>query len=195
MRLFVALDLDAGIRERITEFRNRLRSLAPDVRWVGPETFHITLQFLGETSQFDSIHRALQSIHAEPVGLAFRGAGYFPNPKAPRVFWVGIESDERLQQLASAVSEALKPLGFEQDAGRFTPHLTLARSGSGRPRPVAGERAAPGLQRVRDQLGQVPSPDFGTMTAHQFFLYDSHLSSAGPRYEKLGHYPLNGGMR
>ena len=28
------------------------------------------------------------------------------------------------------------------------------------------------------------------MTAHQFFLYESQLSSAGPRYEKRESFPL-----
>ncbi len=51
MRLFVALDIDPEIRRRIGEFRDQMRPYAPDVRWVGPETFHITLQFLGETDE------------------------------------------------------------------------------------------------------------------------------------------------
>ena len=61
MRLFVALDIDPEIRERITAFRNQMRALAPDVRWVGPETFHVTLQFLGETKKLDEIRHALQN--------------------------------------------------------------------------------------------------------------------------------------
>ena len=190
MRLFVALDIDPDIRQRITAFRDRLRPLAPDVRWVGPETFHITLHFLGETKKLDEIRTALQAVRSAPILLAFRGAGFFPHAKAPRVFWVGIESDERLQELVKSVAKALRPLGFEREPGAFTPHLTLARSGSGRPRPVPGERPAPALQRVRDELAKSPSPDFGTMTAHQFYLYESHLSSAGPRYEKVAAYAL-----
>ena len=164
--------------------------LAPDVRWVGPETFHLTLQFLGETKKLDEIRHALKELKCAPVALAFRGAGFFPNPKAPRVFWVGIESDGNLQTLAAAVANATKTLAFERDAGPFTPHLTLARSGSGRPLPVPGERAAFGLQRVRDELAKLPQPDFGTMTAHEFFLYESHLSPAGAQYEKRAAYRL-----
>ena len=190
MRLFIALDIDADIRERITAFRSHMRMHATDVRWVGPETFHITLQFLGETKKLDGIRHALKEIECAPVALAFHGAGFFPNPKSPRVFWVGIESDENLQALAAAVAHATRPLGFERDAGPFTPHLTLARSGSGRPRPVPGERAASGLQRVRDELAKLPQPDFGTMTAHEFFLYESHLSPAGAQYEKRAAYRL-----
>jgi len=190
MRLFVALDIDAEIRERITAFRDRLRPLAPEVRWVGPETFHVTLQFLGETKKLDEIRDALRQVKSSPTTLTFRGAGFFPHPNAPRVFWVGIQSDERLPALSVAVDQTLNPLGFERDAGVFTPHLTLARSGSGRPKPVRGERPAASLQRVRDELAKSPPPDFGTMTAHEFFLYESHLSSAGPRYEKRAEFQL-----
>lgn len=190
MRFFVALDIDPEIRERIAVFRNQMRMLAPGVRWVGPETFHVTLQFLGETKKADEIRRALKEVKAETVQLTFRNAGFFPNPKAPRVFWVGIESDQHLQRLADSVAKATRPLGFERDAGPYTPHLTLARSGSGRPRPVAGERPASGLHRVRDELAKLPQPDFGTMTAHEFYLYESHLSPAGARYEKRASYLL-----
>ena len=190
MRFFVALDIDPEIRERIAAFRNQMRMLAPDVRWVGPETFHVTLQFLGETKKADEIRRALKEVKAEAVQLTFRNAGFFPNPRAPRVFWVGIESDQHLERLADSVAKATRPLGFERDAGPYTPHLTLARSGSGRPRPVPGERPASGFDRVRDELAKLPQPDFGTMTAHEFYLYESHLSPAGARYEKRASYLL-----
>ena len=190
MRLFVALDIEPTIRQRITHFRERLRPLAPDVRWVDPETFHVTLQFLGETKKADEIRNALQLVKSAPVALTFRGAGFFPHANAPRVFWVGIESDEKLQVLVDALGEKLKPLGFEPDAGPLTPHLTLARSGSGRPKPVRGGRPASSLLRVRDELAKSPPSDFGTMTAHEFCLYESHLSSAGARYEKRAHFLL-----
>jgi 2'-5' RNA ligase len=190
MRLFVALDIDPGIRQRITEFRNQMRLLAPDVRWVAPETFHITLQFLGETKRLDEIQRALQTVRGAPIELSFRNAGFFPSGKSPRVFWVGIEADERLPRLASSIGQALQPLGFEQDAGPFKPHLTLARAGSGRPRPVAGERSAPALQQVRAKLETLEQLEFGTMTAHEFYLYESKLSPTGARYTKLSRYPL-----
>ncbi len=190
MRLFVALDIDAGIRDRIAEFRNQMRPLAPDVRWVGPETFHVTLQFLGETKKLDEIQRALRQVKGSPIAIAFHSAGFFPNPKSPRVFWVGIEADEHLQELVSSIAQVLQPLGFERDAGPFKPHLTLARAGSGRPRPVAGERAAAGLRQVRAKVETLASLEFGTMTAREFYLYESKLSPAGAQYTKLSRYPL-----
>jgi len=190
MRLFIALDIDEPIRERITTFRDQMRRLAPDVRWVGPGTFHVTLQFLGETRKLDEIRHALQQVKSTPSQIAFRGVGFFPNPKAPRVFWVGIEGDAHLQHLVAEIAGVLQPLGFERNAGPYQPHLTLARSGSGRPRPMPAERPAPGLQQVRSRLEALPPPDFGTMTAHDFYLYESKLTSSGPRYAKLLRYPL-----
>jgi len=190
MRLFVALDIDSAIRRRIAEFRDQMRAHAPDVRWVNPETFHITLQFLGETQKLDEIKRALQTVRGSVIPLAFRGTGFFPDPKAPRVFWVGIVSDETLQQLANAIGEVLRPFDFKRDDGPFTPHLTLARSGSGRPQPVRGEQPAAGLRAVRSKLESEPPIDFGTMTAQEFCLYQSVLSPAGAKYTKLATYSL-----
>jgi RNA 2',3'-cyclic 3'-phosphodiesterase len=189
-RLFVALDIDPDIRQRVTEFRDQMRQLAPDVRWVSPETFHVTLQFLGETNKLDEIQRALQTVPGRPISLTFRDAGFFPSPKSPRVFWVGIEAGEHLAELANSIGQVLQPLKFERDAGPFRPHLTLARAGSGRPRPVPGERSAPALHQVRTKLESLGQVEFGTMTAHEFYLYESKLSPSGARYTKLSRYPL-----
>lgn len=191
MRLFVALDIEPEIRRRISEFRDRMRPYAPDVRWVGPESFHITLQFIGETERLDDIRTALQQVRGAAVPLTFRGTGFFPYGKSPRVFWVGIESDERLQNLAGGVAAALRPLDLKEETAPYKPHLTLARAGSGRPRSVRGEQSAPGLRVVGIKLeGRAPE-DFGTMTAREFCLYESKTSPSGAKYTKLNMYPLD----
>ena len=51
MRLFVALDIDDDIRSRITRFLDGVRGFAPEARWVRPESLHVTLKFIGETSE------------------------------------------------------------------------------------------------------------------------------------------------
>jgi len=190
MRLFVALDIDPNIRKRIVEFREQMRAYAPDVRWVGSETFHVTLQFLGETEKLEAIKQALQQVCRDAVSLSFRETGFFPTPRSPRVFWVGIESDARLQALANSIGETLQPLGFKRDAGPFKPHLTLARAGAGRPKPVRGEHASAGLRALAIKLETHEPQEFGTMAAREFCLYQSSLSPAGAKYTKLANYPL-----
>ena len=190
MRLFVALDIDAEIRARVTQFRDDMRELAPGVRWVGPETFHVTLQFLGETQKVEEIKTALTGVTGVPVPMTFRGAGFFPTPQRARVFWAGIEAGEELQKLAEKVGAALAPLEFKRDEGPYHPHLTLARAGSGRPHSRPGDKPAPGLQQVRARLEGQPQPEFGSMTAREFILYQSTLSPSGSQYTALASFPL-----
>jgi RNA 2',3'-cyclic 3'-phosphodiesterase len=190
MRLFVGLDIPEEIRDRLARFIEGLRSFAPDVRFVNPETFHITLKFIGDTNKVEEIKRALAPIHAPAFPVTFSGTGFFPGPKNPRVFWSGIQAAPELASLASAIDRTLTPLGFEPERGPYQPHLTLARSGSGRPSPTPGDKPNPKFQRLQQRLSSLPQPDFGTMTAHDFFLYQSKLSARGAQYFKVERYPL-----
>lgn len=193
MRLFVAIDIAPEIRERLARFRSEMKPLAPAARWVGVETFHVTLKFIGEQTslQMESIRTALGAIHCAPTTISFRQTGFFPNPRAARVFWVGIEADPHLAELAQAVDRALTPLGVQPEDRPFTPHLTLARGGgSGSPRRIPGDRANTAFASVQQKLNIIDSPEFGTMTASEFFLYESRLSPAGAQYTKLARFPL-----
>ena len=200
MRLFVALDIDEEIRRRIAQFVEELRGLAPDVRWVKPESLHVTLKFIGEKPEGvgAEIEKALGSVSAETFELSFRGYGFFPTAKAARVFWVGIEADARLAQLAGKVEGSLAGIGIAKEDRAFSPHLTLARGGarigSGAPGRRSGDRVnqrfAKLQQRLAERLLEHPAPDFGTMAAREFFLYRSQLSHKGSRYTKIARFGL-----
>lgn len=190
MRLFVALDIDAAIRQRLQEFVNDLRARVPGVRFVGPETFHVTLKFLGETKQVEEIERALASVRGVPFEISFRGSGFFPTANRARVFWAGIEAPGELQALAARVDEVARTLGFPPERGPYKPHLTLARPGSGNPRGNPGDRPDAKFQLIQQYLSGKPEPEFDTMTAHEFFLFESILSPRGATYRKVRRYPL-----
>src|SRR5260370_22389689 len=147
MRGCVGLDIDDEIRERMEKFIREVRGLAADVRWATPESLHVTLKFVGEKPDgvVKDIEKTLGSIAAEAFEVSFRGCGFFPTAKAARVFWVGIETDARLAQLADKVEEKLAGIGIPKEERGFSPHLTLAPgaarigSGSGAPgRPGGG---------------------------------------------------------
>ncbi len=192
MRLFVAVDIDDAIRQRMRTFMDGLRGFAPDARWVGPETFHITLKFIGEQppQNVDRLKAGLREVRGAATTIKFCGTGFFPTAKAARVFWVGMEYDENLASLASAVDTATARLGIEPEERAFKPHLTLARSGSGRPQWKSGDRANSAFRRLQEKLAALSRPEFGTMTAHDFFLYESKLSPSGARYTKLERFAL-----
>jgi RNA 2',3'-cyclic 3'-phosphodiesterase len=194
MRVFIALDIDDAIRQRIQRFMEGVSGFAPDARWVRPESLHITLKFIGEKSieAVEEIKRALFAITAGPVEVAFRGYGFFPTAKAARVFWLGIESGPLLPSLAKAVDEATFALGIPKEDHGFAPHLTLARGSgrSGAPRWRKGDTPNQNFQRLQEKLAALPTPDFGTMAAHEFFLYQSQLSQGGSRYTKIERFAL-----
>jgi len=200
MRLFVALDIDAAIRQRLALFRADIKPLAPSARWVGIETFHVTLKFLGETapSRLDAVQQALTTLQSGPVSISFRDTGFFPNARAAQVFWVGIDGGEPLVALAAQVDSALATLGFAREERPFSPHLTLARAADART--LRGASARPGFARgdrpnslfapVQQRLSQLTAPEFGSMTASEFFLFESKLSPAGAQYSKIGSFRL-----
>jgi len=192
MRLFIALDIPDEIRAKMTRYLEGVREFAPDARWVKPESFHVTLKFIGEQKddQVERIQHELATVHAQPFDISLRGQGFFPNPRSPRVFWLGIEAPDQLAQLANSIDEAISRTGIPRETNDYRPHLTLARSGSGRPQPRAGDHPSPPLRRLADKLQGKPSPDFGTMTAREFFLYESKLGPGGARYSKVARFSL-----
>lgn len=193
MRLFVALDLEEAIRQRIARFIEGVRGLAPHARWVGAGSLHVTLKFIGEqpSEKMGAIQGALAGVRAEAVALEFRGCGFFPNPKGARVFWVGIQGGEALPTLARSVDRALETMGIPAEAHAYTPHLTLARrsGGSGVPHRHKADRESSHFAKLEEKLPSLPA-EFGTMTAREFFLYQSELSPKGSRYSKIARFGL-----
>jgi 2'-5' RNA ligase len=194
MRIFIALEIDDDIRQRIQRFMEGVSGFAPDARWARPESLHITLKFIGEKPMeiVEEIKHLLSTIRAEYFEVRFRGYGVFPTAKAARVFWVGIESGPQLPSLAKAVDEATLALGIPKEDHPFAPHLTLARGGgrSGSPRWRKGDTPNTNFQVLQEKLAALPTPDFGTMAAREFFLYQSQLSQGGSRYTKIARFAL-----
>ena len=192
MRLFVTIDLDPAIRERIARFLEGVRQFAPEVRWARPEALHITLKFIGEmdVARLAAVRSALTQVQGESTEIRFRGTGFFPTAKSARVFWAGVEADGKLAALATAIESALEPLGVEREQRAFSPHLTLARTGSGRPSRGREDRRNPAFRQLHEKVVTLPPADFGTMTPREFFLYQSKLSPKGAQYTKLAAFPL-----
>ncbi len=194
MRIFVALDLDPAIRERIQKFVEEIRTTAPDARWISGESLHVTLKFIGEhpDAEIAQIEASLRSIQVEAFQISSSGTGFFPTPRAARVFWIGIQAEDGLNRLAKTIDESLARIGIPKEDRAFSPHLTLART--------RGESGAPGRRKddkpnrqfakLQEFLSTHLHPEFGTMTAREFFLYRSQLSTRGSQYTKIARFEL-----
>jgi 2'-5' RNA ligase len=132
LRTFIALDMPPEIKTALEKYVQPLKSLRGRVSWVKRENLHLTLKFLGDTpaNRVDEIAVALQEIAAKLTSFTadIAGSGVFPNEKAPRVLWVGINDEsETLLKLAQAIDECLYQFGFAKEKRAFTPHLTIGR--------------------------------------------------------------------
>lgn len=179
MRIFIALDIPEEIRARMRDYMERARSYAPEARWARVEGLHVTLKFVGEAGDalVQQIKTALAGVKAAPFAVDFASVGFFPNPKAARVFWIGVNGGEALSRLASQVDRTLEKLGIAREEKDYHPHLTLARAGSHPLRELA-------------PLAAASPPQFGTMTARDFFLYRSQPQKGGSKYTKLERFGL-----
>ncbi len=179
MRLFVAVDIPEDIVGTLGRLIDKLRPTAR-IKWSPVENLHITTKFIGhwpddEMGKVDASLRRLTG--REPIPVAVRGLGFFPNARSPRVFWAGIEGGDALASLARDTDKAFAALGLEPEKRAFSPHLTLARIKE----PVP-------LQKLHESIANLPSTDFGSFTADRFFLYQSRLRPTGSVYTKVSEY-------
>ena len=194
MRLFIALDIPDSLRDHIARFVEGVSGFAPDARWAKPESLHVTLKFIGEQPDeaVEQIQQALSTLESSAPEIHFRGYGFFPTSKSARVFWIGMEATPQLATLAAAIDGKMPALGIPKEDRPFSPHLTLARGAGGSGSPRRNKKDVPNriFQRLQEKLSALPTPEFGTMTPHSFFLYQSQLSPKGSKYTKLSEFNL-----
>lgn len=180
MRLFVALEISEEVRENLAAIRKKL-SFGTEVRWVPPQNFHVTLEFIGNVlaEKVPQIIEALQRVRADgPVKLRFRGMG----GSAAGVIWVAIESTPAIESLANDINHRLQPLDIASEHRTFHPHVTVARF-KDRKLMRKIEELIEGNRK--DGAGPGLKPDFGTMMTSEFHLIESKTLPSGPIYSKV----------
>jgi RNA 2',3'-cyclic 3'-phosphodiesterase len=134
-RLFLAVNLTDEVRAAVHDATIPLRRAAPGLRWVAPERLHLTMKFLGATAPdaTQALISALTEVAATHAAFAMElsGLGAFPNLRQPRVVWLGVTPDPKLELLQHDVEARCAALGHPLDGRVFRPHLTLARASGG----------------------------------------------------------------
>jgi len=174
LRLFVALDLPAGVRSELAAWCDRA---APDlVRRVPAGNLHLTLAFLGSRSkdEADAVAALLPKFAAPLGALSTAGALWLP-PRRPGVLTVALGADERLPALHAALVAGLREaIGFETEARAYRPHVTVGR--------------VPREARLRPP--PLDAPPALTFAAPALTLYRSRTQPGGARYEALASLEL-----
>ncbi|MEK7352918.1 MAG: RNA 2',3'-cyclic phosphodiesterase [Chloroflexota bacterium] len=182
LRSFIAIELPDELRQKLGELEARLKSGGQtQVRWVNPNSIHLTLKFLGNiaAASVSEITRAVEEAARgiPPFSLKVTDAGVFPDMKRARVAWVGLRGEmDKLLQLQKNVESNLELLGFPAEPRAFTPHLTFVR---------VNERASPEVRRGFAQLVARTKFEGGNMDVDAVSLIRSQLSRAGAIYSRL----------
>ena len=190
IRAFLSIALPAEVARAIDRVKRRLEEDGPgeSVRWTPTEQIHLTLKFLGDVqvSALAEFEAALRTATAGcgPLNLQAEGLGCFPNPRQPRVLWVGLRGDlEALQELQARLDDATAPWTEKPENRPFHPHLTLGR---------VREGAFRQARRIGEVLAATAVPALGRWRAEQFHLMHSQLSPQGARHKVLASFPLAG---
>jgi len=132
-RTFIAVEVSAGMRHNAQVLQQTLAQVSPAIKWVRPDTLHLTLLFLGDVDD-RALPEVCQHVQAvthtlAPFPLHVAGLGAFPDWQHPKILWAGIrQGGEELRALHEGIAERLIPAGLYRPEGRpYTPHLTLGR--------------------------------------------------------------------
>ena len=129
MRTFIALELPTAFADEAAGMA-RVLSASVEGRFLGRDTYHVTLAFLGDiteayaTQAMDAVDEACEG--ANPVPLIPDGLGKFGRA-ADATLWLGLAKTEPLMSLAESLREGLRSRGLPFDDKAFLPHITLAR--------------------------------------------------------------------
>lgn len=190
IRIFLSVGVGAKIRQRVLDLQGSLSETLSGVRWVDEESLHVTLLFLGEVDELDlvSICRIAKEVGKKlpPFTMEVGGMGCFPNPRRPKVLWVGItEGGEDLQRMHESLESPLMENGcYRREERAYSPHLTLGR--------VTGEDESVNWSEL---LGEHESWQGGTIMVEEILVMSSELRRDGPVYSVVGRAPLTGKPR
>lgn len=191
MRLFVGIPLADSAAAELAAVESRLRSVNKGLgweglgwdglRWTTPDSWHITLQFLGNagSEQYERLTARLDEVRSPPVLVQMAGLGVFDRAG---ILYAGVEPSPELFTLQQRVVAATALCGFAKEERLFHPHITLARAkGHGRAHDMRGLRA-----RIEG------APVTTRFTATEFLLYESFTGASGARYQVRTRFPLIG---
>jgi 2'-5' RNA ligase len=150
----------------------RFRSNADGLRWSAPESWHITLQFLGDTNQeqYECTVARLHALRSPSVPVLLEGLGLF---ERVGVFFAGVSLTTELLALQQCVTAATGLCGFIPETRPYHPHVTLART--------QGKRRKNALDELKSRIHRQPA--FTSFVAEEIVLYESVTRPTGALYE------------
>jgi 2'-5' RNA ligase len=187
IRSFLAFELPATIRQRLSAVSEDGRAALLNMRWVRVSNIHLTVVFMGnvEEVQVGSIREVAGGVCDQyaPFHIQVNGAGLFGSRRNPRVLWIGLGGDmDRMSSFRDDLQKGLAPFGIKEERRPFRPHLTLGRFRK-------GAKADSGLDDLLSKYQDLNGPE---CILGELVLFKSDLTPDGAVYVRLDAWSLRG---
>jgi len=184
MRIFVAIAVDAELRQRLEHSCRQLAQSPRAVqwRWSAAANYHLTLVFPGQVaaSELSAVARATK-VAADASGqfqCHISDIVCFPDPNSgrPKCLVAAVAPCAALLNLRQHLVERLQHEGISLQAQHYRPHITVARGSRDQPR---------GLSRC----GEYPSIN-QILSVNAVTIYQSSLQPSAANYVPLASFAL-----
>ncbi len=208
-RLFVAIKIDEGLKEKILEIEKQFSGLGK-INFVGRENLHLTLKFLGEQGEgrnrfpdqsnrnlFQPAHNSVKEMSEriksvagkiQPFRISISGLSFFGSPNSIRIIFLEVKNGkERVVDMERELNEKLK--NFREDDFDPHPHLTIGRVGF-----------VKDTEKLLGKINSLKDVFVGEMDVKEIFLMKSEFkgtkatpslsTSRGPVYSEVERFGL-----
>ena len=154
LRLFIAINLNNEMKDALIDIQDTMRNYGVRGRDTQPENMHLTLAFIGEYDDPESVKEVLESIEIRPFEITLRGIGAFRD-----LWWVGTENNVPLMAISRRLRRALAEAGIPFDKKKFSPHITIIRRANGKLSDEAADEIAEhgGVSMIVDHISLMRS--------------------------------------
>ncbi len=185
IRVFIAIEIDSEIKNKLSEYLSKLKMTGADVKWVSPENIHLTLKFIGyiEKEALINLNKIINDavFSIGPFSVSIGNIGAFPSLKKPRVVFVCVqERDNNLLRIYEKLDKGAEQLGIKKESKKYVGHITLGRI-----------KSQKNISKLKKALNSGTERYFGLEKVTSLSLIQSILTPTGPIYTRLNNFILN----
>ncbi|MCA1009983.1 RNA 2',3'-cyclic phosphodiesterase [Halobacillus halophilus] len=177
---FFGIKASPHVKRQFKEWQQILSKSMDYKVWTNPDDLHITIKFLGGSSD-EVINAYLKELKKQEWPEAFTlkvgPAGYFGKPIKPRVFYAEVETKTPLLMIKDQVDRTGEQFGFKKENRKFHPHITLAKKNAEGDSPLSKEE----YSSVFDEVY--------SMKVDHIYLFRIHPAQH-PKYEPVAKFDL-----
>jgi len=184
IRVFIAIEIDSEIKDKLSEYLSKLKRTGADVKWVSPENIHLTMKFIGyiEKEALVDLNKVVNdAVSNIAFSISIGDIGAFPSLNKPRVVFVcAQERGNNLLNIYERLDKGVESLGIKKESKKYVGHITLGR--------VKSQR---NISRLINTLNSGAEYYFGCEKVTSLSLIQSKLTPTGSFYTRLNNFILN----